>query len=165
MSETPRALEDYREAIQLLRRLADVHWGTPAPDETIKQAEAALGVAFPASLRAFIAEVGSCQIAHREILGIRGDAFSTEYAANVVGASLLERSWGLSPSRIVVENPGDGTRIVVDVARAGRVWKWVRRDTADHDTTWDFDSFGAMLLQAALDQAEEEGVAYEAGVR
>jgi hypothetical protein len=163
--ESPSALADYREAVQLLRRLADVRWFTPAPEATIQAAEGALALTFPPSLRAFIAEVGFCQIGGREILGLRGDSFATDAAVNVVGATLLARRSGLAAARVVVENPGDGTRLVVDTSRAGRIWVWIPGQAADKDPSWEFDHFGALLLQAALDQAEEEGVDYDAGVR
>lgn len=151
------ALDECREALALLRRLDGVHLGTPATSGNIARAEAALGLEFPPSLRLYLAEMGSVTAGHTEVLGLYADEFATDYAANIVGASLLERPWGLPDYCVVVCNPGNGTRVIVDVEHGCNVRTWTPRSGELGDET-DPD-FGRFLLELACDTEGDEKMA------
>lgn len=151
------ALDECREALALLRKLHDVHFGTPATPGNIARAEATLGLELPPSLRLYLADVGSVTAGYTEVLGLYADEFATDYAANIVGASLLERPRGLPVHCIVVSNPGDGTRVIIDVEHGCNVRTWTPRSGELGDET--DPHFGRFLLELAGDAEGDEKMA------
>lgn len=155
LGEGSRSLADCQEAIKLIRTLSDTHFGQPATVDVIARAEAALGLALPPSLHHFVTVVGHCDVGHHEIFGLHGDLFEPDSGVNIVGATLLERAQGLPAWCIVFENPGDGTRLVLDAQRGYMVRRW-ETGGGDRLSEQERASFGAYLLMIALDQRDEE---------
>ncbi len=152
--EHPGSLDECRDAIAILDKLEDVTFGTPATPDTIERAEAALGVSLPPSLKYFAADAGTVSIAGKEILGLTGEEFSTTLAVNIVGATLLERARGLPDRSVVIHNPGDGTRYVIDLDAGGIVRVWTPRSGERGDER--HPHFGRFLLELASDAEGDE---------
>lgn len=149
--ERADGLDDCREALAMLDKLEDVQLGTPATQETISRAESLLGFGLPPSLKHFASEVGSLSIGGNEVLGLYRDEIATDAAVNIVGASLLERSRGLPDRCVVVGNPGNGTRVIVDLDEGSIVRVWTPRSGERGYET--YPHFGAYLLELVSDAA------------
>lgn len=152
--ERPDGVDDCREALALLDKLEDVHLGTPATPETIERAESILGFELPPSLKHFAATVGSATVGGREVLGLYADEIATDAAVNIVGASLLERPVGLPDRCVVVCNPGNGTRVIVDVQEDCIVRVWTPRSGERGYET--HPHFGRFLLELVGDAEGDE---------
>lgn len=149
MIEPSDGLDDCREALAMLGDLEDVHLGTPATHDTIARAESLLGFELPSSLKHFASQVGSLSVDGNEVLGLYADEIATDAAVNIVGASLVERPRGLPDRCVVVGNPGNGTRIVVDMEEGGVVRVWTPRSGERGYET--YPHFGAYLLELVRD--------------
>lgn len=153
--ERSDGVDDCRAALAMLGKLEDVHLGTPATPDTIARAESLLGFELPPSLKLFASEVGSLSIGGNEVLGLYRDEIAADAAVNIVGASLLERPRGLPDRCVVVGNPGNGTRVIVDVEEGGVVRVWTPRSGDRGYET--YPHFGAYLLEVVSDaQAGEK---------
>lgn len=158
--ERPDGADECREALALLDKLDDVHRGMPATPETIKKAESLLGFELPPSLKHFAATVGSLTVGGREVLGLYADEVATDAAVDIVGASLLERPVGLPDRCIVVGNPGNGTRVIVDVQQGCIVSVWTPRSGDRGYET--HPHFGRYLLEVVRDaEGDEEQSRFE----
>lgn len=153
LGEGRQSLDECRDAIAALRAVRKAELGRPATADAIQRAESVLGVPLPPSLRFFVETVGRCIVGQHELLGLQGDDFAMDVAANVVGATLIERRAGLPPSCIVFENADAGGSLVVDADHGYVVRRWVPGGGLSAQVRADFGSY---LLKVALDEQEDE---------
>ncbi len=156
-TERPDAIGDCRDALAMLDKIEDVHPGTPATPANVERAESLLGFELPPSLRFFVTEIGSLTVCGREVLGLYADEVAPDVAADIVGATLLERSLGLPDHCIVVANPGNGTRVIVDMDDGGLVRVWTPRSGERGYET--YPHFGRYLLEVVSDAEGDEKMA------
>jgi antitoxin YobK len=115
------SLEDYREAASLIAAYSDeADFDGERPAELVERAEAALGVRFPPSYRAFVRELGVGHIAGEEFYGITGDEFVDSSIPNGIWLTLREREdSGLPEHLVIVYEDGEGDYYALDTSEGG----------------------------------------------
>ena len=115
------SLEDYREAVSLISAHSDsADFGGQRPAELVERAEAALGVRFPPSYRAFVRELGAGDVAGEEFYGITSDEFVDSSIPNGIWLTLREREdSGLPEHLVIVYEDGEGDYYAVDTSKEG----------------------------------------------
>ena len=91
-----------------------------APESTISQAEATLGVRFPPSYRSFLAQYGAVGCGGFEVAGLfeDRDKFRPPYWENVVTWNLRKRRGphGLSPHYVAISHDGSEAAFLLDTS-------------------------------------------------
>lgn len=126
------SLDDYRAAAAAISEHADsARFRGERPAELVERAEAALGVRFPPSYRAFVGELGAGHIAGEEFYGVTDDEFVDSSVPNGIWLTLREREdSGLPEPLVIVYEDGDGGLYAIDTSRPGAggehpVVRWV----------------------------------------
>ncbi|MFZ5635878.1 MAG: SMI1/KNR4 family protein [Pseudomonadota bacterium] len=123
-------------------------------EEIIASAEAALGVHFPATYRAFLSKCGCGDFAGHEFYGIIGDDFYNSGVPDAVWITLKEREEsGLPNHLVVVYDQGDGAYYALDcfgsnVSGESPVVVWVPGASRKGDRLEVVaEDFGGLLLE------------------
>jgi antitoxin YobK len=113
------SLEDYRSGRDLIEAHAEeADFEGERSEQLVEQAEAALGLAFPPSYRAFVRELGAGDIGGEEFYGIVDEDFENSGIPDAIWLTLGERgSSNLPDSLILVGATGDGSYFALDTAR------------------------------------------------
>jgi hypothetical protein len=108
----------YSDALKRIKHAEDADFYGPASEALIARAEGVLGLAFPASYRAFLASLGCGGIVGLEFYGLINDDFEHSSVPDAVWLSLnLRRTTSAPNSLVVVSDTGDGGYYAVDTAR------------------------------------------------
>jgi len=161
------SIDDYRAA----RALIDAHpaeaepdFMDERPDALIEAAQAALGVTFPPSYRAFVKELGAGDAAAQEFFGVIDDNWADSTVPNGIWLTLQERTdAGLPAHLVVVYEEGDGTYLALDTARVAEdgenpVVAWTPGASRPGDELEQVaDDFGALFLERMRDGLASRG--------
>jgi antitoxin YobK len=155
------SLEDYREAASLISAHSDsARFGGERAADLVERAEAALGVRFPPSYRAFVRELGAGHIAGEEFYGITGDEFVDSSVPNGIWLTLREREdSGLPEHLVIVYEDGEGDYYALDTSEGGNegenpLVRWVPGASQPDDdlepVAEDFGTFFRARVQEGL---------------
>ncbi len=113
------SLDDYTAGAQLVSEHSDLaDFVGERPEELVEQAEAALGLRFPPSYRAFLRELGAGDIAGEEFYGLITDDFENSSVPNGIWLTLDEREVsGLPESMVIVYEEDDEGYVAIDTAQ------------------------------------------------
>ncbi|MEO1006947.1 MAG: SMI1/KNR4 family protein [Planctomycetota bacterium] len=110
------SMQDFEAACELIRRheeLADFEG--PKPDELLAKAEAAIGLSFPATYRAFLSKFGCGDIAGAEFYGIIKDNFEESGIPDAIWLTLDQRKSSELPKfYILIGDSGNGGLYAID---------------------------------------------------
>ena len=147
------AMESVGQLIDLIRENNDIaNYADGCDPAMIAAAESQLGVQFPPSYRRFIAELGTCDVAGEEFLGVYRTEASGQQLLGSVSETLDARARaGLPPNLVVIMFDGMGGLIVLDVAErdsAGEspVFAWHPAPLDDAHMERLGDDFGSFAL-------------------
>lgn len=111
------------EAVEALGKLLRQHpdssnWTGGMTSSDIRRAEALLGVSFPASYRRFLADLGSCEAAGTEFLGLyRTPAMGEQLLGTVTETLEARADLRLPHALLVIQYDGMGGLVSLDASR------------------------------------------------
>ncbi len=110
--------DTYSAALQRIRHAENADFYGPASEALIARAEGTLGLAFPASYRAFLTSLGCGGVSGLEFYGLIDDDFEHSSVPDAVWLTLtLRRTTSAPDSLVVVSDTGDGGYYAIDVAQ------------------------------------------------
>lgn len=112
-------MRDLQEGLKIISANTELaHFSGRKSQELVHAAEAALGVLFPPTYRAFLIEVGCGDIAGAEFFGIIDDDFENSSVPDAIWLTLDERRVSDLPRNlIIVYDLGEGTYYALDTIK------------------------------------------------
>jgi len=153
------SLPKYRRARELIATAGAGDFEGPKPESLVARAEAALGVTFPPSYRAFLRELGCGSVAGFEVYGVVDEDFVHSAVPDAVWITLEERrNNGLDPRFIIIGALGDGSYDCLDTAHLDREGEApvVQVSAEGDDPVRLADSFGEYFLAEVTDAISDD---------
>ena len=111
------SIQDVQTALALIADHGGGNFAGPRDEVLIARAEAALGLRFPPSYRAFLAALGCGDIEGFEVYGVIDSNFDASAVPNGIWLTLEERETGLPNHLVIVSDTGDGAYYALDTSR------------------------------------------------
>lgn len=152
------SMSDLDQAFRLIdENTASADFAGPKPEELIRSAEAALGLALPRTYREFVQRLGCGDIAGEEFYGVINSDFENSSVPDGIWLTLNERrAANLSESIIIVGDNGLGGWYAIDTSKRNAdgdspVIDWWSDNQPSQVVA---DDFGAFLLQRLRQRIE-----------
>jgi hypothetical protein len=144
-------ISKYQQARKLIEEAGGGGFEGPKSELLVAKAEAALGVKFPPSYRAFLLEMGCGDINGLEILGLIDGNFQSSSVPNGIWLTLNERRVaGFNQAYVIIGEGGDGTYLGIDTMQVDEMGECpiIRLSTDGKRIKQVADSFGQYLLDS-----------------
>lgn len=157
-------MEDYREAVRLIREHEDAaDFEGPQTEALVALAEAKLGLRFPEPYRTFLLEFGCGDVEGEEVFGVIDEEFDESAEPDAVWYTReLRRRRGLPHHFIAIGALAGGETIVIDADEAGPVFGRVfllsleaaGSEGSAEELAPDFGGYFLSLVRSALQEDE-----------
>ncbi len=151
------SMEDLEVAFELVDANDDqADFDGTKPDELLSKAEQSLGLAFPATYRAFLSHLGCGDIAGVEFYGVIKDDFVNSSVPDAIWLTLRQRENGKAPSSlIIVGSTGNGGYYAIDCSKSSGenespVVEWWAGPQQQREVATDFGEFFLRSIREAL---------------